>query len=265
MRVFFVLSAILLAAVAACSSNYDIPSSRPLGVFNVKDTSDGAGGYVVKPTGVFWSSSNVQLPYSINAPDSCIDTVYYPTDTTTQTLKNQLDAGAAVTFQTDLSNGTMTPDTIPGKLITYRYHGAGVPHTPGANVIFNVPGAAGGIPAATQTMIAAKRLILGPIDPAPADSLHLTWGTGQPGVAAVNIYLLYATSSSPIINRQIICSLYDDGDYWLNQYTAKKWKNAALTQQQVKAFRWVTTYNTGSGNLLLLSISEFDTLKTSLP
>jgi len=264
MRVFFVLFAIVLTAAAACSTN-DIPSSRPLGVFNVKDTSNGAGGYVVKPTGVFWNSSNAQLPYSINAPDSCIDTLNYPTDTTTQTLKNQLDAGSPILFQTDLSNGTMTPDTIPGKLISYRYHGAGVAHTPGASIIFSVPGAPGGVPAATQTMITAKRLILGPIDPAPVDSLHLTWGIGQPGVAAVNIYLQYATNGSLTLNRQIICSLYDDGDYWLNQYTAKKWKNASLTQQQVKAFRWITTYSTGSGNLLLLSISEFDTLKTSLP
>ena len=135
MRVFFVLSAIAIAVAAACSG-YDIPKSRLLGVFNVKDTSDGGTGYVVKPTGVFWNSSNAVLPYSINAPDSCIDTVYRPQDTTTQTLTNQLDAGSPILFQTDLGNGTMTPDTIPGKLITYRYHGPGVAHTPGANIIF---------------------------------------------------------------------------------------------------------------------------------
>jgi len=264
MRVYFCLLAAVVIFADACGAGSP-PTSRPLGVFNVVDSSNGAGGYVVKPTGVFWSASNLTLPYSGNVPDSCVDTVYFPPVVDTATLTNQLDAGPQVSFQTDLGTGVMTPDTIPGKLISYQYHGPGVPHTPGADIIFTIPGAAGGVDAATQHMVTAKRLVLGPVDTAPADSLHLTWLIGQPGLAAVNIYLIYATATSSILNRQIFCQLYDDGDQYLNVFISKKWKNAAQTQQKVTAFRYVTTYTTGSNNLLLLSISKFDTLRAPLP
>jgi len=51
----------------------------------------------------------------------------------------------------------------------------------------------------------------------------------------------------------------------MNVFLSKKWKAAAQTQQQVRGFRWITTYTSGTNNLLLLGISEFDTLRAPLP
>lgn len=266
MRVLLGLFAIVIIAAASACSGYDIPKSRLLGVFNVSDTSNGAGGYVVKPTAVFWNASNSVLPYSVNVADSCIDALYVAPDTGHAMLTGQLDAGSPITYQTDLAVGSMTPDTVPG-LITYRQHGSGVLHTPGANITFTIPGAAGGFPASAQTAITAKRLVLGPIDPNPPDSLHLTWLIGQPGLAAVNIYLIYTTTGTSPKTRQIICNLYDDGDAWVPKKTLTGWKVGSTTTpgQRVRAFRWITTYSNAPNNSLLLTISEFDTLKTTLP
>jgi hypothetical protein len=264
MRVVTSLMAVVVIAFAACGNPSNIPTSRALGVFNIKDTTNGAGGYTISPTAVFWTASNLTLPNSQYIPDSCIDTLYYPPDTTTATLTTQLDAGSPIMVATSLATGSLTPDTIPGKLIVYKDAGAPIAHTPGLNVTFTVPGAAGGVEASTLTAKTAQYLSLGPIDPQPADSLHLTWNLQTPGTTAVNIALLYISGGGSTYNRQILCSLFDDGSYTMGPKTAKGWKDA-YPNQKVQAFRWVTTYNTGSANTLLLGIAEFDTTKTTFP
>ena len=198
MRVFFVLSALVLAAIAACSELRH-PELRVRSASSTcKDTSDGAGGYVVKPTAVFWNASNAQLPYSTNAPDSCIDTIYYRPTRRRSTLTNQLDAGLADhRSRPTCRNGAMTPDTIPNRLITYRYHGAGVAaHAGRGHHLQRARRDAAASPRRRSTMITAKQLHPRPDRPGAADSLHLTWTIGQPGVAAVNIYLIYATTGT---------------------------------------------------------------------
>ena len=194
-----------------------------------------------------------------------MNTAYYPRDTTTAVLYNQLNAGSPIQFQTDLAVGQLLPDTIPNHLIIYRNHGPAALHTPGADIVFTIPGAPGGVDASTLHAVTPKRLILGPVDPNPPDSLHLTWIQGQPGVAAVNFQLIYESVNAAKPDSQILCSLYDDGDAYVSKKTAAPWKAASATYQEVVAFRWVTTYNSTSGNLLLLSYSEFDTTKTTLP
>jgi hypothetical protein len=259
---------LVLLTAAACAPSPTPP--RSLGVFNVNDSTDGAGGYTMRPTAVFWSASNVSLPNSQLPPDACIDTVYLPPDTTKQALSGQLDAGSPVQVQTDLTTGQMTPDTIPNVLITYRVHGPRLGFTPGATVHFAIPGAAGGFQASTMSFPTAKRLVLGPIDPTPPDSLHLTWAQGYPGVDAVQVALIYISPGSLTYNRQIVCAMNDDGDFYVPgpqspNNMSLKWKNANSTGQRVTAFRWVTTYTSLGDNGLLLGISTFDTTKTTFP
>ena len=150
MRALISLIAVSVIALVACSTQ--IPSSRQLGVINIKDTTDGAGGYKIHPTAVFWEARNVNLPNSTVTPDTCLDTLYYPPDTTSAVIANQLDAGSPVLEQTPLGTGPvgqMTPDTVPNVLITYRNHTGGFAHAPGNDVLFTVPGAAGGFATST--------------------------------------------------------------------------------------------------------------------
>jgi hypothetical protein len=259
---------IVLLAAAACAPDPTPP--RSLGVFNVQDSADGSGGYVMRPTAVFWAASNVQLPNSQVPAEACLDTVYLPPDTTTQGLPNQLDAGSPLMVQTDLTTGTMTPDTIPNILITYRTHGPALAYTPGANVHFTIPGAPNGFIASTISALTAKRLVLGPIDPNPPDSLHLTWVTGYPGTDAVQIALIYESPGSLIYNRQILCSMDDDGSFYVpgpgsGDNMSAKWAAASTTAQRVTALRYVTTFETFGANGLLLAIARFDTVKTTFP
>jgi hypothetical protein len=264
MRALFGLSVIIVFAFAACGSPTNIPTSRNLGVINVKDTSNGGSGYKVFPTGVFWTASNVNLPNSTVVPDSCIDTVYFPPDTTTRHITTQIDAGSPIHVSTSTAAGDMTPDTIPGVIVIYKGPAAGLTHTPGTNMTFAIPGAPGGFEAVTMAAKTAALLSLGPIDPQPPDSLRLTWNLQTPGTTAVGFSLLYKTTGSLTFNRQVLCSLIDDGEAYVDKKTITKWKNA-YPDQAVQAFRWVTTYQTGSNASLLLAISEFDTVKASLP
>jgi hypothetical protein len=172
--------------------------------------------------------------------------------------------------QTDLTTGTMTPDTIPNILITYRTHGPALDYTPGANVHFTIPGAPSGFIASTISALTAKRLVLGPIDPNPPDSLHLTWVTGYPGTDAVQLALIYQSPGSLVYNRQILCSMDDDGSFYVpgpgsSDNMSAKWAAASATAQRVTAFRWVTTFETFGNNGLLLTIARFDTVKTTFP
>ena len=262
MRSVISLSVFLVFAAAACGSN--IPSSRNLGVLNVKDTTGGGPGYVVHPTGVFWNANNVVIPNSQTVPDSCIDTIYFKPDTTTRHLSSQIDAGSPILVATSTQAAHMTPDTIPGLIVVYKAPPAGLTHTPGTDITFTIPGAPGGFEATAIQAKTASLLSLGPIDPQPADSLHLTWNLQTPGLSAVGIALLYSTTGSINYDRQILCSLYDDGEAWVIKKDAAKWK-AGYPNQTVQAYRWITNFHTGSNNSLLVAISEFDTVKVTLP
>lgn len=262
MRRLLVLTAVSALTVAACSPS--VPSSRALGVINLKDTTDGAGGYVFKPSGVFWRASNVTVPNSAIAPDSCIDAAYTPPDTTTSVLINEnLDAGSPVQVSTSTGVGTMTPDTIPNVIIIYKSLGF-IPHVPGTDVTYAIPGAAGGYEAGTIHGQTPKRLDLGPIDPQPADSLYLTWNSDRPGTSAVNIALIYKSSPTGSFDKQILCSLFDDGQFTIIPKQAAEWKKA-YPNQQVAALRWITTFESLANSGLLVAISEFDTTKTTFP
>jgi len=265
MRRFLVFIAASALIAAACSPT-SIPP-RSTGVLNLKDTTDGSGpggGYVVKPQGVFWKAVNVQIPNSTIVPDSCIDTVYFPPDTTKSHLINSnLDAGSPVQVSTSTGIGTMTPDTIPGVIIIY-YALGWIPHVPSTDITYTIPGAPGGFESGTIHGKTPKKLVLGPIDPQPADSLYLTWNTGTPGTSAVNIALIYKSPGSGVYDHQILCSLYDDGAFTVIPKSAAKWK-AAYPNQMVAALRWITTFETLPNNSLLVAISEFDTVKTTFP
>ncbi|HUO52301.1 MAG TPA: hypothetical protein VMT93_07270 [Gemmatimonadaceae bacterium] len=264
MRLAVILTAAAAIAAAAACSTQNVPSERNFGVLNIKDTTNGGSGYKISPTGVFWVASNLALPNSTVVPDSCIDTLYYPPDTTTRTITTGIDAGSPIQFATSTGTGSMTPDTIPGKLVLYKTVGTGVTHTPGTDVTFAIPGAAGGFEAVNVRAKTAALLSIGPVDPNPVDSIHLTWNLQTPGTTAVNFALLYMYNGSSKYNRQILCSFIDDGDGYVDKKTAAKWK-ASYPNQTVQAYRWVTTFVTGSNNSLVEAISEFDTVKTVLP
>jgi hypothetical protein len=254
-----------LIVVAAGCSNTSVPTSRALGVITTGDSANGTGLYFTSPTAVFWDAVNISLPGS-NAPaNSCIDTLYFPPDTSHTVIPNQLDAGASIGFTSSVSVGTLIPDTIPGVVIAYHYHGPGFQYVPGGDITFVVPGAAGGFDASTIVAHTAKKLVgvAVPAQPVPTDSMQLTWVQGTPGADAVNIYMIYEDSTSNVPDRQIICSMDDNGSMYVPIKMTKHWHDAYPYYQAVHAFRFVTSYQTTSSGGLLYTYSRFDT--TAVP
>jgi hypothetical protein len=263
MRALLGLSIFAVAAAAAACGGDSVPTSRNIGLFELKDTSDGVGGYVAKPTGKFWNTaSGGSLPDSRSPIDTCIDQTYF-NDTTTTHLTNQLNAGDTVVFQSSEGMRNMLPDTIPGVLVEYRAT-AYTPLIPGGDVTWVIPGAAGGIDAETFTANTPKPLILGPIDPLPVDSLHLTWVTGQPDTSAVVIELISVVAPPGGSGHQIFCRLEDTGSFYMNLTLSAKWKAAHATFQTVKAYRFLTTVKSSVAQQLTAEV-EFDTVKTTFP
>ena len=265
MRLFFVLSVAAPLVALGCSPS--LPTTRDLGVINLKDTTDGTGPggqWVFKPQGVFWVSNNTVIPNSTIVPDSCINQRYVPPDTTTKVLNGtQLDAGSPIQVSTSTGIGTMTPDTIPNVIIIYKSAGF-ISHNPGTDVTYTVPGAAGGFGAGVIQSKTPKVLQLGPIDSMPADSLTLTWNTGTPGTSAVNIALIYSAAHNSTYDSEILCSLYDDGEFTIQPKQVSGWA-AAHGHQMVAALRWISTFKNVENNNLLVVESEFDTSKTTFP
>jgi hypothetical protein len=264
MRTYVLLSAVSVVLFAACSES--LPNSRQLGAFDLRDTTDGAGGYVTNPTAVFWQASNFNLANSQVAPDSCLVVRYFPPDTVTAVLSNQLDAGAPIQVQTSLQTANMSKDTLPNGLQVYKSPTFGISHVPGGDVIFTVPGAPGGFPAAVLHAVTPKILVIGPIDTLPTDSLHLTWTAGPAGTkGAVNMNLLFSRNNTTKPDSVIECSMLDDGDFWVNRKIASSWAGANGFYRTVQAFRWITTFNSLSTSSLMAAIARFDTVKTTFP
>lgn len=246
----------LVLTIAACRNLGDLPTSRPVGVVNVLTDSilPGAGHYATEPQAVFFNASNIILPDSRLALDSCrTDTVPGPGQVP---VLNQLNAGEPILFTTD-SIANVPMDTVDSSGITVYTPGHLVPFTPGSNVTFNVPGsnAANGFPPFTITAPTANALVLGPIDTSTTDSLSVTWNNGNAN-AGVVIEFLNATP------QRVFCSFIDDGVHEVPAALVQPWKSGG--NLHVHAYRWLTTFQ-ANGTPAMLVISEFDTDKTTFP
>ncbi|HXY32123.1 MAG TPA: hypothetical protein VEI06_15555 [Gemmatimonadaceae bacterium] len=262
------LALILGAGVAGCKSAGDIPTARPVGIFNISAASDNQGGWVMAPTAVFYQGALPNIN-SAGSPDTCLDTLInlgLPENPGPAQYTNQLDAGSPISINTSLgTQDIMTPDTIPG-LISYKIPNAGVvAYVPGGQVSFAIPGVTNGFPSATFVVTTSAPLTLEEIPPNPTTEFDVTWNAGDANSAVV-LHMLYAKGDTATdFNREIFCAVPDNGDKTVNLKLARLWAASNNNLHLVKGYRWKTTFLNTTDNGILLGIAQFNFQKTIFP
>lgn len=260
---FGVVAAVILTG---CKLSSDLPSSIPAGVVTATAVADGGGGHVVRPIGLFFNKVNVSIRDSRLAPDTCVDTLFTPLGQTPEPNVTNIDAGPSISVQTDLATGTLKPDTSVLGLITYVLPDSqSLPFTPGANMTVVVSGASNGFPAMTLTAPTAGPYTFGPIDTVPSGPLTITWSPAAGVQAAIDLSLQYSTDpGAHTANRQIYCSLHDDGSYDIPQRLAANWRVATADTRHLDSRRVLTSQQSVNFTQLVVN-SQFFVSKSTFP
>lgn len=264
-RLFPLLAVVTL--MTACKLSTSTNNGIPVGVITMADALQESGRAVMTPTGVFFGATQVQFPSSHVAQDSCLlDT---PSDTGGAVYSNFLDAGPAVTIQTDSTTVQLLPDTLytPYPLIEYTLPAdSAIPFTPGSNVQISIPGASGQFPSSNITASTVQPYTFGPIDTVAAnDSLLITWSPAGNTATAFSLTLQFDTTAGPgTASAEIVCSAVDDGSLLIPARLVSTWQKALPGTREVRSYRWSAT-STASTTIALLVLSEHRVDKLTFP
>lgn len=269
MRIPCLLFVAGVAAVTACNLSTDLPTSKPLGIVLITDTTDALGHSALAPVGHFLAGNGVSVPDSRSVQDSCLvvpylaDTGAFPYDEF-----QGIDAGAAITVQTTQAT-TDVPEIldlgVPG---LYALPGdSTIPFTPGTPVSVSVPGTTGGFPTLAVSAATAADYTVGPIDTMPpADSFHITWspaaGANSAMVFVLNFDTAYAGGGAASV--ELYCSVLDTGDALVPSASAAIWRKALPGSRGIRSYRWQTTFQS-SDSAELVVIAQHNGPTTTIP
>jgi hypothetical protein len=256
-----------VAALSACNLSSDLPTSRPIGIVLITDTTDLHGNSAVSPVGHFFQGSGVVVPDSRQVQDSCVvipnlaDTGAFPYGQFTG-----VDAGAAITVQTTqaTTNVPVVVDSIVGQVTGFYMlpRDSVIPFTPGTPVTVTVPGATGGFPSFAVSAATAAPYTVGPIDTVPAaDSFHINWappaGAGSAMVFAIS-FDTASTTGNPVA-VELYCSETDTGDALVPTGVTQAWLKALPGSRSMRSYRWQTTIQNGDsvGLIIIAQHNEY--------
>jgi hypothetical protein len=254
-----------LALLAGCKLATDTSKEHVVGVFTVNTHVVNDTEFTTAPTGVFFVQVNTTLPDSRTVGDSC-QYQSIPTDTAVLGGLQHVDAGSAVTVQTDRATGTLVPDTSARTgFISYNLVGNPLPFTPGTTVSFLVNGSNHGFPPSSIAGQTVESYAFGPIDPAPSDSLIITWSPALGAGWALVLELKFASDANQQMpDKELYCALADDGIAVVPASLAVRWRNAPLGRRTLDSYKWHTTTSAWSNSELLV-ISQFNLSKATFP
>jgi hypothetical protein len=255
----------IVVVAAGCNLSSDVPRTRPVGVIRMVIQGDSENGYTTKPTAAFLQVGAIGLPNSDLAPDACVDSTY-TLPGVEEPLMGNIGAGESITAKSDLETASLTASATSSGTLYSIEGNAPLKLTPGKAVTYTIPGDPAGFPAMTLDAATVAPFTLGPIDPNPESELRLTWAPVQGGNTAVVISLQYSSSpTSSTADRQIYCSVRDDGSFTVPTEFVGNWKNSSASARRATAYRWRTSF-TSLNSALLLSISHYDAPpKTTFP
>lgn len=221
----FAALALSATVLAGCISTEPV-ATQDYGFVVIVGEPDGAGGSVVSnPLAYFLRTSQIGISEDGATTDRC-EVGQIPASSEPVPGLPYLDAGASVTVGTPDGPITLLRDAIPNQIL-YSAEGSFV-HTPGGELSVTVPGADGGFPAMSVTGSAAPEFTFQevPFSEDAASDVVLDW-TPAPvaGRTTMNVSLRYAADGTTL-NRQIFCSLVDDGSYTVDRILAEGWNNA---------------------------------------
>ncbi|HJU66888.1 MAG TPA: hypothetical protein VJ650_01490 [Gemmatimonadaceae bacterium] len=256
MRRHLYLSALVLPlALAACLDPDPVPESNygVIGLTTVPTATD----TILSPEALFYRTGLLGLPSSIVTSDQC-QLATYPTPSQGTQLPRFLDAGDSVAISTATTTKHLFPTTSSNGEAYVLDEGERFPFHPGESVTITVPGAPGGFANGTISILTARGFTLGPISASPpADSaLRLTWTPAGDDSTKMLISLQYGLGQIAA-NRQIFCSLVDDGVATVPSILLGEWRTATTGSRKAEAARWRVALKEVTGGVLLV-VSAFE-------
>lgn len=217
--------ALSVASLAGCIST-EPPATHDFGFVVIVGEPDGAGGSVVSdPIAYFLRTSQFNITEDGATRDNC-EIGQIPASSEPVPGLPYIDAGAQVVVGTPGGPIVLVREAIPNQIL-YSAEGS-FAHTPGGALSVAVPGADGGFPEMTVAGNAAPAFTFQevPVSEDVASDIVLTWDAPTvAGRTTMNVSLRYAADGTTL-NRQIFCSLVDDGTYTIDRLLADGWHNA---------------------------------------
>ncbi len=217
--------ALSVAALTGCIST-EPPATQDYGFVVIVGEPDGAGGSVVSnPLAYFLRTSQIGISENGATRDNC-EVGQIPASSEPVPGLPYLDAGPQITVGTPGGPIVLVRDAIPNQIL-YSAEGD-FSHTPGGALSVAVPGADGGFPEMAVTGNSAPAFTFQevPVSEDVASDIVLTWDApAVAGRTTMNVSLRYAADGTTL-NRQIFCSLVDDGTYTIDRLLADGWHNA---------------------------------------
>lgn len=217
--------ALSVTALAGCIST-EPPATHDYGFVVIVGEPDGAGGSVVSnPIAYFLRTSQLGITENGATRDNC-EVGQIPASSDPGPNLPYLDAGSQVVVGTPSGPIVLVRDAIPNQII-YSAEGDH-PHAPGGALTVGVPGADGGFPEMSVAGNAAPAFTFQevPVSEDAASDILLTWDApAVAGRTTMNVSLRFAADATTP-NRQIFCSLVDDGSYTIDRLLADGWHNS---------------------------------------
>lgn len=229
--------ALLLAAAAAtgCDMATSGNAGSPYGV-GVISTQRSGGSFTMSPAIAFYRVTGATLINSVVTRDTCLEAPYVPSADPVTSFAPAVSAGAFITFAV---SGHL--DTLRHSNLVDPFYRAAVAisFTPGDSITIGIPGDQNGFPASTFRAGTADTFAISPITHvATGDPVQLSWTTTPVTGSAMLLSFRYASSDSvPALDRQLTCSLVDDGAVTIDAGTIFNWANAHRREVQATRVR----------------------------
>jgi hypothetical protein len=248
---------LLSVAVLAGCSGLGIPEGSPFGFLQVLTRAQ-SGVPVTYPQATFLNAVQSGYPNSRDTANFC-----YLSNVSTGGISTQqsLDAGDSVAFTADGGTTYLFPTLDVLGNTSYQPRVASVPVTPGSEVSFDIPGAAGGFPQASFSALtppAITEVSPFPTSVALADSMVVTWGPVGDDSSRIELTLQYGAAGAPTVDRQVLCQWRDDGRQAIAGNLLSEWNSASLRRVQMTRFR--TGREVLGAGPVLYFIATYDTL-----
>jgi hypothetical protein len=235
-------SAIILAG---CNLSSDLSSTQRLGFVTITQVGEGDAAKLNVIGQFFQSSPTIRptIPNTASVNDTCAVGNYQgPQDEPGPIKVDNLNAGDTITITTDKGVGKLVPVINVAGSVDYRLADGPVPFTPGSQVNVTIPGDSGGFPAHSLKVSTLLTPTFAPIERHPEEDLGLNWSPVGAPTGAMQLHFLYSNTESGAPNKEMLCSLRDDGSYTIPRFiVGGEWEVSPDGAQSVSGIRWNTT------------------------
>ena len=199
------------------------------------------------------------LPTSSGTQDQC-DLFDYAPSTGSGAVSGTLDfldAGAQMTVVDADGAQTAMPQQVQtsGAVVYTTTDTAGIAYTPGDSLQFVVPGGgAGEFPAATIKARSAEAFTLAPVPIQNTGdfTVPLSWTPAGDTTSKMNFSLRYSSPGAQALDKQIACSVVDDGSFAIPAIYTSGWRTSYNARREVAAQRLRTRLQQAGDTTLLV-------------